>query len=189
MASDSRSLHTKASEETLISLLQLDPAPIDNASVYDKELPPLPEEALESSNPSIRSSPRATTSSLGLSGSGYGPIYYCMFCFGPMRCHLLLTTVVSIANPALLILHICLLRRPSPDQYFRLPPHIPIRSLLRTLFAHGPRALPDTPNRTLTRRSPRGSPRHLGRRYTSHPSTTEPEAIWRRDSGNVGIAP
>ncbi|KAI4866490.1 DUF1691-domain-containing protein [Hypoxylon rubiginosum] len=72
MAADPRALHQKASEETLISLLQLDPAPMDNASIYDKELPPLPEEASQSSNHSIN----ASTSTLGLSGSGHGPIYY-----------------------------------------------------------------------------------------------------------------
>ncbi|KAI6086465.1 DUF1691-domain-containing protein [Hypoxylon rubiginosum] len=71
MAPDPRTLHKNASEETLVSLLQLDPAPIENAS-YNKELPPLPEEALQSSNPSIS----ASTSTLGLSGSGHGPIYY-----------------------------------------------------------------------------------------------------------------
>ncbi|KAI1372490.1 DUF1691-domain-containing protein [Hypoxylon crocopeplum] len=76
MAPDSRGLNPKASEETLISLLQLDPTPIDNASVYDKELPPLPEEASQSSDRSINPPSTASTSTLGLSGSGYGPIYY-----------------------------------------------------------------------------------------------------------------
>ncbi|KAI1778753.1 DUF1691-domain-containing protein [Hypoxylon cercidicola] len=71
MAADPRALRERASEETLISLLQLDPAPID-ASLYNKELPPLPEEAVHSSNHSIS----ASTSTLGLSGSGHGPIYY-----------------------------------------------------------------------------------------------------------------
>ncbi|KAI1765683.1 DUF1691-domain-containing protein [Hypoxylon sp. FL1150] len=71
MAPDPRTLHKNASEETLVSLLQLDPSPID-ASVYNKELPPLPEEESQSSNPSIS----ASTSTLGLSGSGRGPIYY-----------------------------------------------------------------------------------------------------------------
>ncbi|KAI2470672.1 DUF1691-domain-containing protein [Annulohypoxylon bovei var. microspora] len=76
MASDPRHLNPRASQETLISLLHLDPSPIDNGSAYDKELPPLPEEASQYSNSSLKSSPPASTSTLGLSGSGRGPIYY-----------------------------------------------------------------------------------------------------------------
>ncbi|KAI1102423.1 DUF1691-domain-containing protein [Jackrogersella minutella] len=76
MAPDPRALNPKASQETLISLLQLDPKPIDNASLHDKDLPPLPEEAWQSSNPNTKSPPVASTSSLGLSGSGRGPIFY-----------------------------------------------------------------------------------------------------------------
>ncbi|KAI0844258.1 DUF1691-domain-containing protein [Daldinia vernicosa] len=76
MASDHRTLNPKASQETLISLLQLDPLPIDNASLYDKDLPPLPEEDQESSSRSTRHTPTSSTSTLGLSGSGHGPIYY-----------------------------------------------------------------------------------------------------------------
>ncbi|KAI5852044.1 DUF1691-domain-containing protein [Durotheca rogersii] len=65
MAYDSRSLHARASQETLISLLHLDPSPIENSSTYDKELPPLPHDGT-----------LPPTSALGLSGSGRGPIYY-----------------------------------------------------------------------------------------------------------------
>ncbi|OTA96755.1 hypothetical protein M434DRAFT_361411 [Hypoxylon sp. CO27-5] len=78
MATDPRALHPKASEETLISLLQLDPTPIDNASIYEKDLPPLPEEASQSSDRSAKSPSPTSTSTLGLSGGGRGPIYYCM---------------------------------------------------------------------------------------------------------------
>ncbi|OTA58938.1 DUF1691-domain-containing protein [Hypoxylon sp. EC38] len=76
MATDPRALHPKASEETLISLLQLDPTPIDNASIYEKDLPPLPEEASQSSGRSAKSPSPTSTSTLGLSGGGRGPIYY-----------------------------------------------------------------------------------------------------------------
>ncbi|KAI8959384.1 DUF1691-domain-containing protein [Daldinia sp. FL1419] len=77
MASDHRTLNPKASQETLMSLLQLDPSPIDNASLYEKDLPPLPEEALESSGYSTKRTPTGSTSTtLGLSGSGRGPIFY-----------------------------------------------------------------------------------------------------------------
>ncbi|KAI2615326.1 DUF1691-domain-containing protein [Hypoxylon sp. NC1633] len=78
MANDHRGLNSKASEETLVSLFQLDPSPIDNnAAIYDKELPPLPEETPESSNgDSTKTTTTASTSTLGLSGSGHGPIFY-----------------------------------------------------------------------------------------------------------------
>ncbi|KXH31145.1 hypothetical protein CNYM01_11268 [Colletotrichum nymphaeae SA-01] len=66
---ESRSLHSKPSEETLISLLQLDPSPIETPPAdVDKDLPPLPEDALENSIGSLRS----TSSAPGLSGSGSG---------------------------------------------------------------------------------------------------------------------
>ncbi|KAI8631680.1 hypothetical protein F5Y19DRAFT_401954 [Xylariaceae sp. FL1651] len=73
MASDSSPLHHKESQETLISLLQLDPSPIDTP---EKELPPLPEESMESSTSTIMTPSRTSASSLGLSGSGRGPIFY-----------------------------------------------------------------------------------------------------------------
>ncbi|CAJ2503556.1 Uu.00g109500.m01.CDS01 [Anthostomella pinea] len=78
MASDSASLHTNASQETLVSLLQLDPSPMDNDSTKEKELPDLPDEAMESSTSTIApsSTPTGSSSSLGLSGHGHGPIYY-----------------------------------------------------------------------------------------------------------------
>ncbi|KAL2023004.1 hypothetical protein VTK56DRAFT_4219 [Thermocarpiscus australiensis] len=73
---DNISLHPTASKDTLVSLLQLDPAPIDSPNT-DKDLPPLPDQsdgASSDSTPSLKSS--STTSSIGLSGSGHGPIYY-----------------------------------------------------------------------------------------------------------------
>ncbi|KAL0937840.1 N2,N2-dimethylguanosine tRNA methyltransferase [Colletotrichum truncatum] len=70
---DSKSLRSKASEETLISLLQLDPSPIETPPAdTDKDLPPLPEDTLESSTASLKS----TSSAPGLSGSGHGLIFY-----------------------------------------------------------------------------------------------------------------
>ncbi|KAI3543168.1 hypothetical protein CSPX01_06481 [Colletotrichum filicis] len=70
---ESRSLHSKPSEETLISLLQLDPFPIETPPAdVDKDLPPLPEDALEDSIGSLRS----TSSAPGLSGSGHSAIFY-----------------------------------------------------------------------------------------------------------------
>ncbi|KAI1859304.1 uncharacterized protein JN550_012113 [Neoarthrinium moseri] len=69
-------LNHKASQETLISLLQLDPSPIDSPST-DKELPPLPEEEVEASTDTLRSHPTSSTShtpaspsAIGLSGGG-----------------------------------------------------------------------------------------------------------------------
>jgi hypothetical protein len=83
---DDRALNEKASEETLISLLQLDPSPIespqlDKADANEKQLPPLPSDADEEDAARISKSSRtgaSTTSSLGLSGTGgHGAIYYC----------------------------------------------------------------------------------------------------------------
>ncbi|KAK3364502.1 hypothetical protein B0T25DRAFT_442234 [Lasiosphaeria hispida] len=77
---DSQSLRPKASQETLISLIQLDPSPIESPELgpnTEKDLPSLPEEhesSLSGSIPSLKS--RSTAHSLGLSGSGHGAIYY-----------------------------------------------------------------------------------------------------------------
>jgi hypothetical protein len=73
---DAQSLREKASQETFISLLQLDPAPMESPGPdTEKDLPPLPEHPLENSTGSIKSA--GTTTSVGLSGSGRGAIYYC----------------------------------------------------------------------------------------------------------------
>ncbi|KAK1596982.1 uncharacterized protein LY79DRAFT_37710 [Colletotrichum navitas] len=70
---ESRSLQSKPSEETLMSLLQLDPSPIETPPVdTEKDLPPLPEDALENGTSSLRS----TSSAPGLSGSGHSTIFY-----------------------------------------------------------------------------------------------------------------
>lgn len=87
---DGRSLRSTTSQETLISLLHLDPTPIT-----DKELPPLPEESSEhhggggggdgsdGGGASVASSVElghARTSSLGLSGSAAnGSVFYCRY--------------------------------------------------------------------------------------------------------------
>lgn len=75
---DHRPPRRRSSQETL-SLLQLDPSPIDYPSFSpaptDKELPDLPEESMESSSTTIR---EGSTSAPGLSGSGHGAIYYCL---------------------------------------------------------------------------------------------------------------
>lgn len=51
---------------------------MDNASIYEKDLPPLPEEDLESSMATLKgqSGSMSSSSALGLSGGGHGPIYY-----------------------------------------------------------------------------------------------------------------
>ncbi|KAK4040382.1 hypothetical protein C8A01DRAFT_46278 [Parachaetomium inaequale] len=73
---DDQSLRSKASQATLASLLELDPAPMESPSV-DKDLPPLPDHAdgtPANSTPSLK--PASTPTSIGLSGSGHGAIYY-----------------------------------------------------------------------------------------------------------------
>jgi hypothetical protein len=54
-----------ASQETFISLQQLDPSPIESPEDLDKQLPDLP-------SPSYLSKP----STLGLSGAGHSSLYY-----------------------------------------------------------------------------------------------------------------
>ncbi|EAQ90090.1 hypothetical protein CHGG_06709 [Chaetomium globosum CBS 148.51] len=74
---DNHSLRSKASEATLVSLLELDPTPMDSPNV-DKDLPPLPGQTddgkLSDSTGSVKSP--TTSTGLGLSGSGHGAIYY-----------------------------------------------------------------------------------------------------------------
>lgn len=70
-------LSHKASQETMISLLQLDPQPIESP-LQEKPLPPLPEENVHDSTGSLKSqSTYSTSGSLGLSGGGHGSLYYC----------------------------------------------------------------------------------------------------------------
>ncbi|KAK0655187.1 hypothetical protein B0T16DRAFT_486816 [Cercophora newfieldiana] len=69
---DSDSLRTKGSQETLASLMQLDPSPIESPNT-DKDLPPLPEQD-EDLEPSIKPRSRSATG-VGLSG-GHGAIFY-----------------------------------------------------------------------------------------------------------------
>ncbi|TGJ87482.1 hypothetical protein E0Z10_g1288 [Xylaria hypoxylon] len=72
MAPDPASLHHTESQETLASLVQLDPSPIDSP---EQELSQL-ENSIESSSSTTIPPSRSTTSSLGLGGSGRGPIFY-----------------------------------------------------------------------------------------------------------------
>ncbi|KAK4102364.1 DUF1691-domain-containing protein [Parathielavia hyrcaniae] len=73
---DDQPLPTGASQATAASLLELDPAPIESPNT-EKDLPPLPDHADASPSDSTPS-PKApsTSTSLGLSGSSHGAIYY-----------------------------------------------------------------------------------------------------------------
>ncbi|KAL2269282.1 hypothetical protein VTJ83DRAFT_1466 [Remersonia thermophila] len=74
---DNHSLRRRASVSTFVSLVELDPTPIDSPGIHpntDKELPPLPEDDILAVSPTTRTS--ATLASLGLSGTGHGAIYY-----------------------------------------------------------------------------------------------------------------
>jgi hypothetical protein len=79
---DSNSIRTKASQDTFISLLQLDPAPMDASPEKpdtEKDLPSLPEEGGESgSTATLLPTGAGTAGSVGLSGgNGHGPAFYC----------------------------------------------------------------------------------------------------------------
>lgn len=91
---DDRAPNRRASQETLVSLLQLDPSPIDSPPSFspaatDKELPTLPDEEtnMGSSSSTVR---EGSTAAPGLSGSGRGAIYYCSLPRAP--------TSTSLAN-------------------------------------------------------------------------------------------
>ncbi len=68
---DDNSLRTMASHETFISLLNLDPTPMETPPDAEKALPPLPEEQQHAGRPAT------TPTGLGLSGSGHGAVYFC----------------------------------------------------------------------------------------------------------------
>jgi hypothetical protein len=71
---DSDSLRNKGSQETLASLMQLDPSPIESPRLStEKDLPPLPEHE-DDLEPSIKPR-RQSATGVGLSGS-HGAIYY-----------------------------------------------------------------------------------------------------------------
>lgn len=55
------------SQDTLLSLEQLDPSPMDSTLELDKQLPDLPPP-----------SPPSRAATLGLSGGGHGAVYYRM---------------------------------------------------------------------------------------------------------------
>jgi hypothetical protein len=72
---DDHSLHSKASQATLVSLLELDPTPMESPNTdEDLALSEQADGSLADSTHSLKSP--LTTSSIGLSGSGHGPIYY-----------------------------------------------------------------------------------------------------------------
>jgi hypothetical protein len=70
------SLARRASQDTLVSLLQLDPSPIESPSPAeaDKDIPSQHENTNSSKSPVLSSS--GTTGSLGLSSSGHGAVFY-----------------------------------------------------------------------------------------------------------------
>ncbi|KAK4237890.1 hypothetical protein C8A03DRAFT_44304 [Achaetomium macrosporum] len=76
---DDQSLRSKASQATLISLVELEPAPMESLNV-DKDLPSLPDVqadgALSDSTPSLKASSTSTPLGLSGSGSGHSSIYY-----------------------------------------------------------------------------------------------------------------
>ncbi|KAL8383672.1 hypothetical protein RB595_010734 [Gaeumannomyces hyphopodioides] len=70
----SRSLRRRASQDTIFSMLELEPSPMD----AENDPPELPEkdDASAASTRSRGVSTGSTTASLGLSGTGHGPVWY-----------------------------------------------------------------------------------------------------------------
>ncbi|KAK4133517.1 DUF1691-domain-containing protein [Trichocladium antarcticum] len=70
---DDHALHSRPPQATFLSLLELDPTPMECPNT-EVALPPLSDGSLSDSTPSLKAS--STASNIGLSGSGHGPIYY-----------------------------------------------------------------------------------------------------------------
>lgn len=203
---DSRSLRTTASQETLVSLLQLEPQPIPDT---DKDLPPLPEEDYSeiefpdyaaadgapprpSSSPSEKSrsvtpSSHARTSSLGLSGSPHGSIYYrTSFLDWSTRPGSRSATMLTIPHtssppyPALVNLRPLHLHRGPPLQHLTHPPCDTLRPRLGILPPPRPRNLPNPAHRTSLCRPTHRSPHCRRRRLAPRPTLPKPQALWRR---------
>jgi len=191
---ESQSLREKASEETLISLLQLDPSPIesplaDEAASDEKQLG---QSSDEDAPVTLKSSKTGTsTSSLGLSGhAGHGAIYYREpLPFPPATPQLdeepkltFYIPLVSIPHPALLLLHIHRLRLPPPSHNIPHPPRDPVRPGVGSLPPPRPRDLPDPALGAPPRRPAPSGPRPVRRRHPSPPPLPEPKAVRRRDT-------
>ena len=113
---DNGSLRSKASQETFISLLNLEPAPMETPPPdVDKDLPPVPEEgsATSGSKSLTDSTTSKSTSSLGLSGSGHGAIYYCPSDRGEML-------LSKLQSADCLQCRVSNVTRPTPSPFSRL---------------------------------------------------------------------
>lgn len=185
---DSRSLRRTPSQETLMSLLQLDPTPMPDT---EKDLPPLPEEPSEKAR-SIRPG-HARTTSLGLSGSGQGSTYY-------RTPYSILTYETIIAYPSdvrktnisssyshttILDLRPFHIHRPPFNQHLVDTPNYPRGPLLRVVPPPRPRDLSDTYDRALVRRPPSFRTHRIRDRITFRPALAQPEEIWRCYPGRL----
>ncbi|CAN8099948.1 unnamed protein product [Discula destructiva] len=131
---DSRSLRTTPSQETLISLMQLEPQPIADT---EKDLPPLPEDAHED-EPKSRSRSRSIppghtrTTSLGLSGSNHGSIYYLTRIQRYSTYALSIFTTIHLANTS--IIPLVTRSVPASESYLLLAREIYQTPLTEPLF-------------------------------------------------------
>jgi len=188
---DSQSLHSKASQDTLASLaslVQLDPLPIESPSRSntEKDLPPLPEAGNEDSGSDSKSrSPTRTTtgtSSIGLSGTGHGSIYYRTSPVQNKNLQYPCTNpppTQSNPHPALLLLRLLPLRLPPPRNNLAHPPRRAVRPLVRVLPPPRPGNLPDPALRTVTRRSADPRAHRLRHRPPLCPSRAKHPPLWR----------
>lgn len=187
---DFRSLRRTPSQETLMSLLQLDPNPMPDT---EKDLPPLPEESSESSR-SIRPG-HARTTSLGLSGSGQGSLYYRT----PTRLSILLTLSVCLeylpslltnassshAHTTILNLRPLHIYRPPPHQHLHNTPNYPRRPRLRVLPPPCSGDIPDAHDRASLRCPSHRCAHRLRHRIAHSPALPQPEEIRRRHTGRL----
>lgn len=196
---DSRSLRATPSQETLISLMQLEPQPIADT---EKELPPLPEDLYEDDKPTARSigPGHARTTSLGLSGSNHGSIYYCEylsfflslhsaphlhFSFPRSKLTILSVSAFSNTHPTLLHLRPLHLHHHPPRQHLPHPSRHPLRPRLRILPPPRPRDLPNPAHRAPLRRPPHRRPPRRRPRPARRPPQPKPTPLRRRHPGRA----
>lgn len=117
------------SQETLISLQQLEPSPVESPLDLEKQLPNLPPPA-----------PSSRPFGLGLSGSGHGPVYYCKISSSINN----YSAYKNLSNPTstLLLLRLHNLHNISHHQHLHHSSNNPIRPYLRTLPPPYPPLLP-----------------------------------------------
>lgn len=151
---DGPDLQETLSQETLISLQQLEPSPVESPLDLEKQLPDIPPPT-----------PPSRPFGLGLSGSGHGAVYYC-------KPSTFLSKIITENRPSsnststLLLLRLHNLHDLPPHQHLRHPSNNAISLRLRTLSSPYPPLLPIPPHGA----PPRHPPSPYTHRLRPHPA-------------------